>query len=290
MKKLKAVQPPAENNIVPTVALPTAFAGSDKSPSKVWSGILNFGLISMPICLMTAATEERISFNQLHAQCNGRIKQQLFCPSCNQVVQRTDLSKGFEYEKDKYVIVTEDELTGAEPKSGKILELSAFVPAVQVDSIFFESCYYLAPLEGGQKPYALVREAMLQTNLVGVARIVRNGREHVCVIRPHGQGMVLHTLFWINEVRGLAFPALPETSESELRMAKQLVQMLAADWNPTQYTDSYREAVLRLIATKRDGKEVVATASPAVVPTNVVDITSALQRSLDAAKARKGVA
>lgn len=261
----------------------------ERSASKVWSGTLNFGLISMPVCLFTAATEEKISFNQIHPPCQGRIKQRVFCPQCNEVVVKTDLQKGFEYEKGRYVIVSEAELTAAEPKSAKTLELSAFVPAAQVDPIFFESSYYLAPLDGGQKPYGLVFEAMRESNLVGVARIVRNGKEHVCVIRPYAQGMILHTLYWIDEVRAVSFPELPITNQSELEMAKQLIQMLTAEWNPTQYKDAYREAVMQLIATKSEGKELPAPAAP-TQKAEVIDITSALQQSLAAAKTKKGIA
>jgi len=285
MKKQKTAQAPSAE------AKPgqeTSTAG-ERSASKVWSGTLNFGLISMPVCLFTAATEEKISFNQIHPPCQGRIKQQVFCPQCNEVVVKTDLQKGFEYEKGRYVIVTEAELTAAEPKSAKTLELSAFVPAAQVDPIFFESSYYLAPLDGGQKPYGLILEAMRESNLVGVARIVRNGKEHVCVIRPYAQGMILHTLYWIDEVRAMSFPELPVTNPAELEMAKQLIQMLTAEWNPTEYKDSYREAVMQLIASKSDGKELPTSAAP-TQKAEVIDIASALERSLAAAKTRKGIA
>jgi DNA end-binding protein Ku len=261
----------------------------ESTASKVWTGMLNFGLISMPVCLFTAASEEKVSFNQIHPPCQGRIKQQLFCPQCQEVVVKTDLQKGYEYQKGSYVIVTEAELTAVEPKSAKVLELSAFVPAAQLDPIWFESSYYLAPLDGGQKPYGLVLEAMRESGLVGVARIVRNGKEHICVIRPHGQGMILHTLYWVDEVRAISFPELPVTNQSELEVAKQLIQMLTAEWDPTQYKDTYREAVMQLIASKSEGKELPAPA----VPTHraeVIDIASALQQSLAAAKIRKGIA
>ncbi len=281
MKKAKATQ------AVPAVSV---FSGSDKSARQVWSGSLNFGLISMPIALMTAATEERVSFNQLHNKCNGRIKQQLFCPTCDTVVPKTDLLKGYEYEKNQYVVVSETELTSAEPKSAKILELSAFVPADELDPIFFESSYYLVPQDSGQKPYALIREAMLKSNLVGVARIVRSGKEHICVVRPYGLGMILHTLYWMNEVRAIGYPTLPDTSEAELNMAIQLVEELKADWNPAVYKDGYREAILQLIASKREGREIIPAALPPEASAKVVDIASALQRSLEAARAKKGVA
>lgn len=267
-----------------------AFAGSDKSPHQVWSGSLNFGVISIPISLLSAATEERVSFHQLHDTCQGRIKQQLFCPGCDTVVQRTNLLKGYEYAKNEYVIVSENELTKAEPKSAKILELSSFVPASQFDPIFFESSYYLVPGDGGQKPYALIRAAMRQSNLLGVARIVRHGKEHICVVRPYGQGMILHTLYWINEVRAIGFPTLPETSEAEIGMATQLIEMLRADWDPTLYKDAYRGAVLQLIADKRDGREIVSTPVAEESSPKVVDIASALKRSLELVRAKKGAA
>lgn len=264
-------------------------ATGERSASKIWSGMLNFGLISMPVCLFTAASEERISFNQIHPKCQGRIKQQLFCPSCDAVVTRTDLVKGYEYEKDRYVTVTEAELTAVEPKSAKILELSAFVPSAQVDPLFFESSYYLAPVDGGQKPYALVLQAMRESNLVAIARIVRNGKEHVCAIRPYGQGMILHTLYWIDEVRALSYPELPATNEAEVGMAKQLIQMLTTEWDPKQYTDPYRAAVMQLIASKCAGKELPAP-PPTTQKAVVIDIASALQQSLAAMKAKQGVA
>jgi hypothetical protein len=125
-----------------------ALGGSDKSPHKVWSGTLSFGLISMPVSLLTAATEERISFNQLHKECNSRIKQKLFCTTCEKDVERTDLVRGYEHEKDKYLIVTDAELEDAEPESAKVLKLTEFVPASEIDPIFYESTYYLAAHEG----------------------------------------------------------------------------------------------------------------------------------------------
>lgn len=260
----------------------------ERSASNVWNGMLSFGLISMPISLRAAAREEKVSFNQIHSTCNGRIKQQLFCPTCDVVVSRGDLLKGYEYEKDNYVIVSQAELDAIEPESAKTLELSAFVPRSQVDPIFFESSYYLVPADGGQKAYALVLQAMRQTELVGIARIVRNGKEHICVIRPYSQGMILHTLFWTDEVRGVSCPELPATNESEVGMAKQLIQMLTTEWDPKQYSDAYRASVMQLIAAKCAGQELPA-ASPTTPKAEIVDITSALKQSLAAMKA-KGVA
>ena len=263
--------------------------GGTNSPKKVWSGLLTFGLISMPVALFTAATEQRVSFNQLHKTCGGRIKQQLFCPACNQVVAKDDLNKGYEHQKNEYVTLEDADLKACEPKSAKVLELSAFVPAAQVDPIFFESSYYLAPDDGGQKAYALVCQAMRVSNLVGIARLARNSREHICVLRPYGPGIIVQTLYWYDEVRSMTFPALPQSNEAEIQMAQQLVEALACDWNPGDYRDSYRQSVMQLIQSKLEGN---ATPTPAVPDHKapVIDITMALQQSLAAAKARKGVA
>ena len=274
---------------VAAAALPSALGGSDRSPHKVWTGTLSFGLISMPVSLFTAATEERISFNQLHKECHSRIKQQIFCPTCDKTIPRTELLKGYEHEKDKYLIVSEAELEAAEPESAKILKLTEFVPASEIDAVFYESTYYLAPQDGGQTAYALVRAAMLKQSVVGVARIVRSGKEHICVLRPYHDGMILQTLFWNDEVRRMAFPGLSQTSDPELAIAEQLVQALIAHWNPAQYKDAYRENVIQLLRSKQDGTDHVAGVKPAQKAA-VVDIAEALSLSLAAARSNVGAA
>jgi DNA end-binding protein Ku len=270
--------------------LPPTAGGSDKAPHKVWSGTLTFGLISMPVALFTAATEERISFNQLHNKCHGRIKQQIFCEGCNGVVPKTDLLRGYQTEKEKYVVISDAELEAAEPTCARTVELSEFVPARSVDALFYESAYYLSPQDGGQKPYALVREAMLRKHVVGIARIVRSGKEHMCVLRPYAHGLILQTLYWNDEVRPMAFPVLPEISEAETAIAEQLIEALIGEWDPSQYSDSYRSSVLKLIQAKSEGQEVAAPIQKSEPKAEVIDIAAALKASLAAAKARKGVA
>jgi DNA end-binding protein Ku len=266
-----------------------ALGGSDKSPHKVWTGTLSFGLISMPVCLFTAATEERISFNQLHQKCKSRIKQKIVCLACDEEVPKTDLIRGYEHEKDKYLVVTDAELEAAEPENAKLLKLTEFVPAAEIDAVFFEKAYYLAPQDGGRMPYALVRAAMLKQNVVGVARFVHSGKEHICVLRPYHEGMILQTLFWNDEVRCMAFPGLPQTSDQELAIAEQLVQALIKHWNPSQYRDAYRDAVMELLRSKQAGVEVAASAKP-VQKAAIVDIAEALRLSLAAARANQGAA
>jgi DNA end-binding protein Ku len=274
---------------VNAAAVQPALGGSDKSPHKVWTGMLSFGLISMPVSMFTAATEERISFNQLHKNCQSRIKQKTFCPTCDKDIPKTDLIKGYEYEKDKYVVVSEAELDAAEPESAKILKLTEFVPASEIDAIFYESTYYLAAQEGGQTAYALIRAAMLKQKVVGVARIVRSGKEHICVLRPFHDGMILQTLYWNDEVRRMAFPGLPQTNDQELVIAEQLVQALIKHWDPSQYNDAYRDGVMKLLRSKQNGTDFVATPKPAQKAA-VVDIAEALRLSLAQAKAAPGAA
>jgi DNA end-binding protein Ku len=199
------------------------------------------------------------------------------------------LVRGYEHEKDKYLIVTDAELEDAEPESAKVLKLTEFVPASEIDPIFYESTYYLAAHEGGQTVYALVRAAMLKQNVVGVARIVRHGKEHVCVLRPYQGGMILQSLYWNDEVRRMAFPGLPQISPAELAIAEQLVQALIGHWNPAQYKDGYRETAMQLLRSKQDGSDFVAGAKP-VQRTAVVDIAEALRLSLQAARANQGAA
>lgn len=278
-----------EDNAEQAEALVPALGGSDRTPHKVWTGTLSFGLISMPVGLFTAATEERLSFNQLHKPCESRIKLKTYCPGCDKDIPKTELVRGYEHEKDKYLVVTDAELEAAEPESAKILKLTEFVPAVEIDAIFYESTYYLAPQDGGQTAYALVRAAMLKQNVVGVARLVRNGREHICVLRPYHDGMILQTLYWNDEVRRMAFPALPETSDPQLAIAEQLVQALLGHWNPAQYTDTYREAVMQLLRDKKEGNLVTAESKP-VQKVEIVDIAEALKLSLESARATRGVA
>jgi DNA end-binding protein Ku len=281
---------PKNSSKANTATLPPTPGGSEKAPHKVWSGTLTFGLISMPVAMLTAATEERVGFNQLHGKCRKRIQQQTFCPTCTEVVPRADLLRGFETDKDQYVIVTDKELESAEPECARTVELSEFVPANTVDAVFFESTYYLAPQDGGHKPYALVREAMLRRNVVGVARIVRTSKEHICVLRPFGPGLVLQTLFWNDEVRPMSFPVLPGINEAETAIAEQLIEAMVGVWEPGKFTDSYRDNVMKLIEAKREGQEAASPAPKPEQKAEVIDIAAALQASLAAAKAKRGAA
>jgi DNA end-binding protein Ku len=252
--------------------------------ASVWKGHLTFGLVSLPVRLHSAARAETISFNLLHKDDNSRIKQITFCQSEDKPVPRSELVKGYEYEKDRYVVVEDEEIKKVAPKTSKVMEILEFVPSTEVDPIYLESSYYMAPEGGGEKPYALLFEALRQTNYVGVAKIAMHNREHIVILRPGRKGITLHTMYFENEVRkSEEFRTETElVKEKELGLAKMLIESLAASFEPEKYKDSYKENLEALIQTKLEGRKVVEIAAPPVAP--VVDIMEALKRSLEIKK------
>jgi DNA end-binding protein Ku len=248
--------------------------------TTVWRGHLTFGLVSMPVKLFTAARGETISFNQLHASDHSRIKQITVCQAEDKPVPRSELVKGYEYEKDHYVVIDEEDIKKVAPKTAKVMEIQEFVKADQVDPVFLESSYYLAPDEGGEKPYTLLFSALRQTEYFAIARVSMHNREHVVIIRPGKRGMLLHTMYYADEVRHTE-EFRTDTSlikEKELDLAKMLIETLAADFEPEKYHDTYRENLKNMIDAKLAGHKVVETPAPAVAP--VIDIMEALKKSL----------
>ena len=249
--------------------------------STVWKGHLTFGLLSLPVRLYSAARSETVSFNQLHKTDHSRVKQVLYCQAEDKPIQRSDIVKGYEYEKDKYVVVEEEEIKKVAPKTAKTMEVLEFVKASEVDPIYLESSYYLAPDEGGEKPYALLFEALRQSGYVGVANIAMHNREHIVILRPGSKGILLHTMYYPNEIRQVE-EFRTDTSAvkpKELELAKTLVESLEAPFEPDKYKDNYRENLLAMIQAKVEGKEVVETAQPAH-KAPVIDILEALKMSL----------
>src|SRR5690242_18705172 len=169
--------------------------------TTVWKGHLTFGLVSFPIRLFTAARSENISFNQLHKTDNSRIKQVIYCQAEDKPIPRDEIVKGYEYEKGKYVVVEDEEIKKVAPKTAKIMEIQEFVKAESVDPVYLESSYYMAPDEGGEKPYALLFEALKETKYYGVAKVAMHNREHIVILRPGHKGVLLHTMFYADEIR-----------------------------------------------------------------------------------------
>lgn len=252
--------------------------------TTVWKGHLTFGLVSFPVRLYSAARGESIHFNQLHKTDNSRVKQVLYCQVEDKPIPRSEIVKGYEYEKDHYVVVEDEEIKKVAPPSAKVMEILEFVENAQVDPIYLETSYYMAPDEAGEKPYALLFEALKQTGRVGVAKIAMHNREHIVILRPGKNGVLMHTMYFSHEIRSVD-EFRTDTSlvkEKELALAANLVDALAADFEPDKYKDTYRENLLKMIEAKKQGEEVVATPEPQQA--KVVDIMEALKASLAAAK------
>src|SRR5579884_1162519 len=248
--------------------------------SSVWKGHLTFGLVSFPIRLFSAARAETISFNLLHKDDHSRIKQVTFCQAEDKAVPRTDLVKGYEYEKGQYVVVEEEDIKKVAPKTAKVMEILEFVKASQVDPIYLESSYYVAPDEGGEKPYALLYEALRKSEYYAVAKVAMHNREHIIILRPGSKGILSHTMYYQDEIRQVE-EFRTDTSlvkDKELEMAKMLISSLEADFEPQKYHDTYRDNLQKMIEAKIEGKKVVATPAAHVAP--VIDIMEALKRSL----------
>jgi DNA end-binding protein Ku len=248
--------------------------------SSVWKGHLTFGLVSFPVRLFSAARGETISFNLLHKDDHSRIKQVTYCLAEDKPVARTDLVKGYEYEKDQYVVIEDEEIKKVAPKTAKVMEILEFVKSEQVDPIYLESSYYMAPDEGGEKPYALLFQAIRESKYYAVAKLAMHNREHIVILRPGDKGVVLHTMFYNDEIRQVE-EFRTDTSvvkEKELALAKMLIESLIADFEPQKYKDTYRENLQQMIQAKLEGHKVVATPAPQIAP--VIDIMEALKKSL----------
>jgi DNA end-binding protein Ku len=252
--------------------------------STVWKGHLTFGLVSFPVKLFTAARSEGISFNQLHKHDNSRVKQVIYCQAEDKPIPRSEIVKGFEYEKDHYVVVEDEEIKKMAPSTAKVMEILEFVKSTEVDPIYFESSFYMAPDDAGQKPYALLYDTLKRTGYVGVAKIAMHNREHIVIFRPGPHGLLMHTMYYANEVRRVEEFRTDTglVKEQELKLAEMLVESLAAPFEPQKYHDTYMDNLQALIDAKVKGQEVVTP--PAAEPAKVIDIMQALKQSLAAAK------
>jgi DNA end-binding protein Ku len=255
--------------------------------STVWKGHLTFGLVSLPVRLYSAARSETVSFNQLHKADNSRVKQVLYCQLEDKPVERTDLVKGFEYEKGRYVVVEDEEVKKVAPKTAKTMEILEFVKTSEVDPIYFESSYYMAPDDAGEKPYALLFEAMRRSEYVALAKVAMHNREHIVILRPSGRGILMHTMYYADEIRRVdEFRTdVSLVKDKELELANTLIESLAGDFKPEKYKDDYRDNLKAMIQAKVDGKEIVETPAPQHLAP-VIDILEALKMSLAKKPAR----
>jgi DNA end-binding protein Ku len=247
------------------------------------SGTISFGLVSIPIQLYTATSSQKISFNLLHAKCGSRIKQQTYCPKCEEVIDRSALVRGYEFSKGEYVRFSEEELKSLAQESSKVIDIAEFVPVSKVDPIYFENAYYLGPDKGGEKPYRLLAEAMAKTHRVALAKLVLRGKENLVLVRPAEQGLMLHTMYYADEIRNFGEIEKGQSAtvkEAELKLAIHLIDQLSnEEFKPGEYRDEYRARVLELVNQKIEGKQVtVASVEPQ--RGQVIDLMQALKESL----------
>jgi DNA end-binding protein Ku len=258
-------------------------------PHAIGSGTISFGLVAIPIKLYAATASASISFNLLHAKCGSRIRQQQFCPQCNAVVDRAELVRAYEFAKDQYVRVDDEELKALEGEASRTIDIAEFVPLDKVDPIYFERTYYLGPDKSGEKPYRLLADAMARSEQVAVASFVMRGKENLVLIRASQGGLMLHTMYFADEVRNFGEIDKGQSAkvkDNEIELALQLISGLARDdFKPENYRDEYRGRVMAMIEDKVAGKEITTAPAPAPKDSRVIDLAEALRQSL----AKRGV-
>ena len=227
------------------------------------SGILSFGLVAIPVKLYPAIKDQTVRFHLLHNKCGSRVRNQFWCPVCNEAVERDGLVRGFEYTKGKYIQLTEEELDALEAEANRSIDLKEFVPVAKIDPVYFESVYYLGPDEGGEKPFRLLAEALARSERAAVAELVSRGKEQIVIIRPYRGGLVLHGMYYQNEVRD--FGQIPKgdsqrITQEQLELGEGLIEQMSSDkFEPEKYRDEYRLRVLAMIDAKIKGRQIVAT-------------------------------
>jgi DNA end-binding protein Ku len=249
------------------------------------SGLISFGLVTIPVRLYsTGESSAGIQFNMLHRRCGSRLRQQYYCPLDNEVVEREDIIKGYEYSRGQYVLFTEEELKALIPEPTNAVEIAQFVPLEQVDPIYFERSYYLGPDRGGDRPYRLLAEAMKRTGRAALARYVARGKDQFVLLRPFEGGLIMQQLRYSDELRSFSeVPIGPaEIREPELQLAIQLIEQVATDeFHPEVYEDKQRQEVRELIARKVQGEEIKAAPTPPP-RAQIIDLMAALKASLAA--------
>jgi DNA end-binding protein Ku len=261
-------------------------------PRSIWSGAISFGLVNVPVKLYSAVSRKNVRFHQLHDADHVRIQQKRVCPADGEEVAYENIVKGYEISPDHYVVIEPEELEALDPKKTRAIEIQEFVDLDEIDPIYFDHPYYLAPDTGATKAYRLLLSAMKETNKVAIARVVIRQKENLVAIRATGDVMTMATMVFHDEVISpgtideIPDEADAEVSDREVEMAQQLIDSLTSDFEPEKYHDEYRERVLELIEAKAAGQEITIQApeEPAAVP----DLMAALEQSLAAAKSTGG--
>ena len=258
-------------------------------PRSMWKGAISFGLVTIPVSVYPATEEKTLRFNQLHDDDGGRIRMKRTCSVDGEEVTFDHIVKGYEYEKDRYVILTEEDFDAVPVESSRAIDIVQFVDLEEIDPVMYKKSYYLIPEETGAKAYALLREAMSQEHKVGIAKVSFRDKEHLAALRFRDDAFVLETMYWPDEIRAAEFGDVnvqAKVRTQELDMAKTLIENLTSDWSPEEFTDEYREALLKIVEAKINGEEIeIVEAEPTA---KVVDLMEALKASVAAAKKQPG--
>lgn len=265
---------------------------------SLWTGAISFGLVTIPVRLHTAIREKRLSFRSLHDQDKVPLRQKMYCPADGKEVHPEHIVKGFEIEKDRFVVIQDEELESAAPKASKAIEIEDFVDLEEIDPLFFDRPYHVAPKPEGVKPYRLLYEAMEKSGKVAIARVVLWRKQYLCVLRPLDGALCLETMHFYDEVvPAEAVPAIEtvegkkgKVDDRELKIAQQLIDSLTTKFDASRYHDEYREKVMQIIERKAEGEEIVTRVEEEPKPSRRgQDLVAALEASLASAKSAAGV-
>jgi DNA end-binding protein Ku len=257
----------------------------------IWSGAINFGLVTIPVKLFTAVRTNDLRFNFLHKKDDGRIFNERHCTVCGEKVEYDDLVRGYEYEKGRYVTLSDADLKGVNPEATQSVDIVEFVELDKINPMYFDTPYYLEPEKKGRHAYALLRESLREANKVGIARVVIRSREHLAALKPNGEALVLELMHYADELveqSTFDFPELKEkVAPAELKVAKMLIDSMSAEaFEPEKFHDDYREAVMAMIDARVAGEAVTAPEAKRPAATNVVNLMDVLQRSLEQTRER----
>lgn len=254
-------------------------------PSSSWRGSISFGLVTIPIRLYPAARPSRINLHQLHSVCKTRLRQPLYCPHCERIVDRSEVVKGYEEKDGSYVLIDPEEIKKIQPESRRVMDILSFASRDEIDPLFFDSSYFIVAEEEGRKAYQLLLKTLEDSKRVGISKVTMHQREYTAFIRPYNNGLVLHTMYFANEIHEA--PGYGKTDNVKLRpqevkLAEQLVSSLAEDFHLEKYHDEFQARLRALIEAKEKGKKEVV-AEPAARRAPVIDMMTALKKSLETA-------
>lgn len=255
--------------------------------TSIWSGTISFGLVSIPIKVFSATSSHDVSFNLLHNKCKGRINLQNWCPQCEEVVPRSDLIKGYQYEKDHYITVDEEDLNSVRPESSSNMDILQFIQIAEVDPIYFDKTYYLGPDKGSKKTFALLTKAMEQTKKAAIGKVVMRNHEYLALIRPGMKGLLMHLMLYADEVRENENLVTDDTDlkDKEVQLARELIDNLTEAFEPSQFKSDYTEAMEEMLEAKIKGRTLTVVKPKERPP--VTDLMEALQMSVKQARLKR---